>query len=414
MEKKLALDRSYDLFRQSLEVIPGGSLGVRRPQFYIGEEYPLFLKSGKGGRVWDVDGNEYVDLICGYGPLILGHQEKEIDNAVMEKLSTDGYCFAMTHEVQLELARKLIEIIPCAEMCLFAKSGSDVTTTAIRIARHVTGRNKIARCGYHGWHDWCIASKAGILPKAYEDILPFPYGDLDILEDTMKASENELAAVIITPVEHDLNIPVRDPEPGYLEGVKALTEKYGALLIFDEIRTGFRYHMGGAQAWFGVTPHLATFGKGLANGFAISALVGAKEYMQAAADKVYISATYYADGLAQLASLKTIEILERENVPDALRTKGNAFAESVSTLIEKSGVPCKYSGKPFMPYFTFHSGDASEDQELRDIFFTSLIRNRILIGPNHHGYIAHRHTQEDLQAVLQAVESALLHVKAAM
>ena len=414
MGKKLNLDRSYDLYHKSLEVIPGGSLGVRRPQFYIDTEYPLFLKSGEGGRVCDVDGNEYVDLICGYGPLILGHQEKEIDNAVIEKLKTDGYCFAMTHEMQLQLAQKLTEIIPCAEMCLFAKSGSDVTTTAIRIARHVTGKSKIARCGYHGWHDWCISGKAGILPKAYEDILAFPYGDLGALDDIMKAYGNDTAAVIITPVEHDLNIPVKDPEPGYLEGVKDLVEKYGTLLIFDEIRTGFRYHMGGAQAWFGVIPHLATFGKGLANGFAISALVGAKEYMQAAADQVYISATYYADGLAQLASLKTIEILERENVPEALRDKGNAFAERVASLIEKSAVPCVYSGKPFMPYFTFHSGDEIKDRKLRDIFFTSLIRNRILIGPNHHGYIAHRHTREDLQTVLEAVEEALFDVNAAI
>jgi glutamate-1-semialdehyde aminotransferase len=131
------------------------------------------------------------------------------------------------------------------------------------------------------------------------------------------------------------------------------------------------------------------------------------------ADAVYISATYYADGLAQLASLKTIEILERENVPQALREKGNAFAEQVDALIEKSGVPCRYSGKPFMPYFTFHSGDAEADRNMRDVFFTSLIRNRILIGPNHHGYIAHRHTDEDLERVLAAVEEALSDAGAA-
>ena len=414
MENKLNLDKSYALYHQSLKLIPGHSLGVRRPQFYIDEEYPLFLKSGNGGRVCDVDGNEYIDLICGYGPLILGHQEKEIDDAVIEKLRTDGYCFAMTHEMQLELAQKLVEIIPSAEMCLFGKTGSDVTTTAIRIARHVTKRNKILRCGYHGWHDWCVAGKAGILSKAYEDILPFPYGDLETLEVLMKTHGNDTAGVIITPVEHDLNIPVKDPDSGYLEGVKDLAEKYGALLIFDEIRTGFRYHMGGAQAWYGVTPHLSAFGKALANGFAISALVGKKEYMQAVVDDVYISATYFSDGLAQLASMKTIEILERENVPQALREKGNAFGECVESLIEQSKMPCRYSGKPFMPYFTFHSGDDAMDRRLRDIFYTSLIRNRILIGPNHHGYIAHRHTDEDLKIVLEAVEEALVDIKASI
>jgi 3-aminobutanoyl-CoA transaminase len=410
MKNKLILDRSYELYHNSLELIPGHSLGVRRPQFYIDAEYPLFLKSGKGGRVCDVDGNEYIDLICGYGPIILGHQEKEIDDAVIEKLKTDGYCFAMTNEVQFELAQKLTEIIPSAEMCLFAKTGSDVTTAAIRIARHVTKRSKVLRCGYHGWHDWCVAGKAGILSKVYQDVIAFPHGDLEILKDLMKTHGHDTAAVIITPVEHDLNIPVKNPEPGYLEEVKNLAEKFGALLIFDEIRTGFRYHIGGAQAWFGVTPHLSTFGKALANGFAISALVGAKEYMQAAVEDVYISATYFSDGLAQLASLKTIEILERENVTQALRKKGSTFGACVKSLIEKSAVPCRYSGEPFMPYFTFHSGDETRDRKLRDIFYTSLIRNRILIGPNHHGYIAHRHTEEDLKTVLDAVEEALADV----
>lgn len=413
MKNKLILDRSYELYHNSLELIPGHSLGVRRPQFYIDAEYPLFLKSGKEGRVRDVDGNEYIDLICGYGPIILGHQEKEIDDEVIEKLKTDGYCFAMTNEVQFELAQKLTEIIPSAEMCLFAKTGSDVTTAAIRIARHVTKRSKVLRSGYHGWHDWCVAGKAGILSKVYEDVLAFPHGDLEILKDLMKMHGHDTAAVIITPVEHDLNIPVKNPEPGYLEEVKNLAEKFGALLIFDEIRTGFRYHIGGAQAWFGVTPHLSTFGKALANGFAISALVGAKRFMQAAVEDVYISATYFSDGLAQLASLKTIEILEREHVPQAIRKKGNTFGAGVKSLIEKSAVPCRYSGEPFMPYFTFHSGDETMDRKLRGIFYTSLIRNRILIGPNHHGYIAHRHTEEDLETVLDAVEEALADVKAA-
>jgi glutamate-1-semialdehyde aminotransferase len=413
MENKLTLDRSYELYHKSLKLIPGHSLGVRRLEFYIGSEYPLFLESGNGGRVRDVDGNEFIDLICGYGPLILGHQEKEIDNAIIEKLNSDGYCFALTNEVQFELAQKLTDIIPCAEMCLLAKTGSDVTTAAIRIARHVTKRSKVLRCGYHGWHDWCVANKAGIPSKVYEDILPFPHGDLEILEDMLKEHEHNTAAVIITPVEHELNIPVKDPEPGYLEAVKNLTEQFGALLIFDEIRTGFRYHLGGAQAWYGVTPHLSTFGKALANGFAVSALVGAKEYMQVAVDDVYISGTFFSDGLAQLASLKTIEILERENVPQALREKGNAFGECVERLIEKSEIPCHYSGKPFMPYFTFHSGDETLDRRLRDIFYTSLIRNRILIGPNHHGYIAHRHTDEDLRIVIEAVGEALYDVKTA-
>ena len=210
--------------------------------------------SKKGGRIIDVDGNEYIDYLCAYGPIIIGYREEEIDNAVIEQIKEKGICFSLTQKLQNELVYKLWELIPSCEMASIVKTGSDATTIAIRVARAYTGKKKIARCGYHGWHDWCVEVKGGIPEKLYEDVLEFHYNDLDQLEDILKNNQDDMAGIIITPVGHPLAEPVQMPKPGYLEGVRALADKYGCVLIFDEIRSGFRCAMGGAQALFGVTP----------------------------------------------------------------------------------------------------------------------------------------------------------------
>ncbi|MCK5197615.1 MAG: aminotransferase class III-fold pyridoxal phosphate-dependent enzyme, partial [Spirochaetales bacterium] len=266
---KLNLEKSFAEFEISKKLIPGGVLGIRRPYNFVDGEFPIFFEEGKGGRVTDIDGNEYIDYLCAYGPVIIGNRESEIDEAVIEQIRGKGFCFSLTQVYQNELAEKLKELIPCAEMSLFVKTGSDATTTAIRLARSYTGREKIMRCGYHGWHDWCVEGKGGVPKKLYEDVYEFTYNRLNELEDLLKEHGNETAAVIITPLGHPLAQKIEEPAEGFLEGVKALAEKYGAVLMFDEIRTGFRVTMGGAQVYYGVTPDMAVFGKAMANGYAI-------------------------------------------------------------------------------------------------------------------------------------------------
>ncbi|NLA44496.1 MAG: aminotransferase class III-fold pyridoxal phosphate-dependent enzyme, partial [Candidatus Cloacimonetes bacterium] len=314
MADKLKLDKSMALFEESQKVVPGGVAGIRRPYNFVPGEYPIFFDHGKGGHITDVDGNEYIDYLCAYGPIILGYREEEVDNAVIEQIRNKGICFSLTQPVQTQLAQKLTEIIPCCEMAAFVKTGSDATTIAIRVARAYTNKVKIARCGYHGWHDWCVEVKTGIPEKLYEDILEFHYNDLDNLEDILKANANDMAAIIITPVGHPLGNPVEMPKPGYLEGVRQLADKYGCVLIFDEIRSGFRCSLGGAQEYFGVTPDLATIGKAMANGYAIAALVGKREIMDVLTKDVFLSSTFFPNSDAQVAALKTIEILERDKV----------------------------------------------------------------------------------------------------
>ncbi|MCB5296088.1 MAG: aminotransferase class III-fold pyridoxal phosphate-dependent enzyme, partial [Candidatus Cloacimonetes bacterium] len=339
MADKLKLDKSMAMYAEAQTLVPGAVAGIRRPYNFVQGEYPIYFDHGTGGRVTDVDGNEYIDYLCAYGPIIIGYREQEIDRAVQTQVNDKGFCFSLTQPQQSELVRKLQRIIPSCEMAALVKTGSDATTIAIRVARAYTGKTKIARCGYHGWHDWCVEVKGGIPEKLYEDVLEFHYNDLEGLEAILKANKDDMAAIIVTPVGHPLAAPVEMPKPGYLEGVRALADKYGALLVFDEIRSGFRVSLGGAQEYFGVTPDLSTFGKAMANGYAIAALVGKREPMMVLADKVFLSSTFFPNSDSIVAALKTIEILERDKVLDVVKAKGEKFAIDVQKVISESGIP---------------------------------------------------------------------------
>lgn len=411
MANKLKLDKSLTLFAEAQTLVPGGVAGIRRPYNFVQGEYPIFFEAGKGGRIRDVDGNEYIDYLCAYGPIIIGYGEEEIDNAVIEQIRSKGFCFSLTQPMQNDLVRKLQEVIPSCEMAAIVKTGSDATTIAIRVARAYTGKLKIARCGYHGWHDWCVEVKGGIPEKFYEDILEFHYNDLDQLEDILKTHANDMAAIIVTPVGHPLGSEVQMPKPGYLEGVRKLADRYGCVLIFDEIRSGFRCSLGGAQAYFGVTPDLSTIGKAMANGYAIAALVGKREVMKVLEKEVFLSSTFFPNSDAQIAALKTIEILQRDKVLDVIAAKGKKFGEQVEKAVAESGIPARFSGSPWMPFVTFPKDEAGLYKKLRPEFYTQLIRRGVFLQPFHHGYICYRHTDEDLAFTVQAIKESLAELK---
>lgn len=409
--EKLKLEKSEELYAEALDLIPGGILGIRRPYNFVPGEYPIFMVSGKGGRITDVDGNEYIDLLCSYGPIILGHREEEVDNAVIEQIRQRGFCFNLTQSMQNQLAAKMRELIPCAEMSIFVKTGSDATTAAVRIARGHTGKLKVLRCGYHGWHDWCVEVKGGIPQKLWEDVYEFHYNDLDSLEKLLRDHKGNVAAIVITPVGHPLAHPVEAPQPGFLEGVRQLATAHEAVLIFDEIRTGFRVSLGGAQARYGVTPDLATFGKAMANGYPISAVVGKREVMNAVESKVFISSTFFPNSLEMVAALKTIEIIEREQALDKLWARGQKLLDRLGEVIAASGVPCTLSGIPPMPFITFDTDPEKKYKDRRTLFYTEVIRRGVFLQPYHHGYICYRHTEEELNTVVGAVEEALAKVR---
>ncbi|HDH88257.1 MAG: glutamate-1-semialdehyde 2,1-aminomutase [Deltaproteobacteria bacterium] len=408
--EKLNITKSLKLFEEAKTLIPGGVLGARKPSDFIMGEYPIFLEYGKGCRLTDVDGNEYIDFLCGYGPIILGYREEEVDDAVIQQIQNKGYCFTLTQPYQNELAKKLNELIPSAELSIFLKTGSDATTASIRIARAYTNRIKIMRCGYHGWHDWCVEMKGGIPEKLYEDVYEFHYNDLDQLEDLMKKHGDQAAAIIMTPFGHPLHEKMQTPKPGFLEGVRKLSDKYGAVLVFDEVRTCFRLKMGGAQELYGVTPDLTVLGKGMANGYPISVVAGKSDVMMAAASKLFISSTFFPNSLPYIAALKTIEIMERDKVLDNIWAKGDRFLKNIQNIIDKHGVGAELSGVAPMFFITFKQDEMNTRKGKRDDFYTQLIRKGFFFSPHHHAFISYRHSEEDLDKTAQAIDESLAYV----
>jgi len=408
--QKLNLTKSVQLFEEAKTLVPGGVLGARKPGDFIMGEYPIFLEYGKGCRLTDVDGNEYIDFLCGYGPIILGYREDEVDDAVIKQIKEKGFCFSLTQPYQNALAKKLNEIIPSAELSIFLKTGSDATTAAIRIARAYTNRVKVMRCGYHGWHDWCVEMKGGIPEKFYEDVYEFHYNNLEQLEEFMSRYGNETAAIIMTPFGHPLHQKMQLPKPGFLEGVRELANKYGSILVFDEVRTCFRLRMGGAQELYNVTPDLTVLGKGMANGYAISVVTGKKDVMMAAASKLFISSTFFPNSEGYIAALKTIEILERDHVIENIWQKGERFIKEIKKMIDKYDVGAELTGVAPMFFITFEQGDSDIKRLRRTDFYTQLIRKGFFFTPHHHAYISHRHTEEDLNITARAIDESFAYI----
>lgn len=409
--EKLNITKSRELFEEATGLIPGGVLGARKPTDFIEGEYPIFLETGKGCRLTDVDGNEFIDFLCGYGPIILGYREDEVDEAVYKQIKEKGFCFTLTQKYQNILAKKLTELVPSSEMSIFLKTGSDATTASIRIARAYTEKLKVMRCGYHGWHDWCVEMKGGIPAKLFEDIFEFRYNTLGQLENLMAAHGNETAAIIMTPFGHPNHEEMQIPAPGFLEGVREIADKYGAVLIYDEIRTGFRLSMGGAQKLYGVTPDLTVLGKAVANGYPISAVTGKKDVMMAAAQRLFISSTFFPNSEGFVAALKTIEILERENVLDNIWEKGGRFLKKIQSVIDRHDVGAKLTGVAPMFYITFQKDEKGSYKGKRKDFYTQLIRRGFFFSPHHHGYISFRHTEEDLEQTLNAIDESLAYIR---
>ena len=408
---KLNLQKSIKLYEEAIGLIPGGVLGARKPTDFINGEYPIFLDSGKGSRLIDVDGNEFIDFLCGYGPIILGYREEEVDDAVYKQIHEKGFCFSLTQKFQNLLAAKIRELLPSWEMSIFLKTGSDATSASIRIARAYTKKLKVMRCGYHGWHDWCVEMKGGIPEKFYEDVFEFQYNRLDQLEALMAEHGNDTAAIIMTPFGHPNHQAMQTPAPGFLEGARKLADKYGAILVYDEIRTGFRVTLGGAQKYYGVTPDLTVLGKAIANGYPISVVTGKKDVMMAAESKLFISSTFFPNSESFIAALKTIEILERDKVLEDIWEKGKGFMDNIQALMDKYDVGAKLTGIAPMFYITFDKDDTGDYKKKRADFYTQMIRKGFFFTPFHHAYISYRHTKEDLDLTLNAMDESFAYIK---
>ena len=407
--EKLKLYNSKKLYDDAKKLHPGGVLGIRRPYNFVEGEYPIFLTKGQGCKVTDMDNNEYIDMLCSYGPIIIGHREEKIDSAVIKQIQNKGFCFSLTQPINTDLSKLLIDRIPSCERAIFVKSGSDATSAAIRAARSFTKKRKILRCGYHGWHDWCVENSNGVTQNVTSEVFEFKYNNLTKVEKIIKNNSDDIAALIITPIGHQYGRKVEMPEKNYLEEIREITKKNNIVLIFDEVRTGFRVSMGGAQKLLNVIPDLSTFGKAIANGYDIAALVGKKEIMEVYNEEAFISSTYFENSLAMVASIETIKFLEEKKVLEDIAIKGKYFENKVNKIMDKFESICEFSGAPWMPFITFKNG--IKKKILRDEFYLNLIRRKVFSHPYHHSYICYRHSYKDLDYVLGAIEESLQEIK---
>jgi glutamate-1-semialdehyde aminotransferase len=280
--------KSEEFLKRALNTIPLGSQTFSKSKAALPYGVsPYFVDHAKGSRFWDIDGNEYLDFVNALCCVTLGYCDPDVDDAVKIQMER-GVTFSLPHRLEAEVAEILVDMIPCAEMVRFAKNGTDVTSAAIRVARAYTGRNRVALCGYHGWQDWYIGSTAKNLgvPLVVQELShTFKYNNFSSLQELFDKYPNEFAAVILEPMN------VEYPRNNFLENVRELTKLNGALLIFDETITGFRFSEGGAQELFDVTPDLSTFGKGIANGFPLSVVVGKREIMMEM-EEIFFSGTF--------------------------------------------------------------------------------------------------------------------------
>ncbi len=394
---RLTLTQSQAWLERSRKVIPGCAQTFSKGYTqYVQGVAPIFLERGKGCRVWDVDGNPYIDYVQGLLPNILGYAHEGVNAAVAAQLS-QGHSFSLPHPLEVQLAERLTRLIPCAEMVRFGKNGSDATSGAVRAARAFTGRERIACCGYHGWQDWYVGSttrNAGV-PKAVRELThPFPYNDLASLEKLLEEHHGELAAVIMEPVNFV------EPAPGFLEGVKHLAQHHGALLIFDEICTGFHFGLGGAQKLFGVTPDLACFGKAMGNGFPISCVVGRADAMRVF-DDIFFSFTFAGEVAAMAAAMKVLDVLEQTDALARMEANGRTLQDGIAAMAREAGLGQRVRavGRPQWSLMKFSDQNGADSPLLKNLFQQEAVKRGVLLLVTHNLTAAH-----DAQAIHQTLE----------
>jgi glutamate-1-semialdehyde 2,1-aminomutase len=395
------------MLERALKAIPLGSQTFSKSKTAYPEGVsPHFIKRGDGSHVWDVDGNEYIDFVNGLASITLGYNDPDVTEAVKAQLE-EGTIFSLPHEIEIKVAEKIIEMVPCAEMVRFGKNGSDATAGAIRLTRAYTKRDNVAVCGYHGWQDWYIGSTSRNLgvPSSVRDLThSFAYNDLDSLDQLFKKYSDQVAAVIIEPMNST------EPNNGFLEGVKELTQKNGAILIFDETITGFRYANGGAQEYFGVIPDLAIFGKGIANGYPVSAVTGRAEIMKLM-EEVFFSFTFGGETLSLAAALATMTKLQQEQVVKTLWEQGGKVKKGVNTLIKQHDLEnvLSITGKDCWSFLIFKDTDIYSQWELKTLFLQEVFARGVLTLGTHN--MSYAHSDEDISKLLNVYDEVFGVVK---
>lgn len=401
------IENSNLLYRRATGLIPAYTQTLAKgPTQHVNGVLPKYLKKGEGAHVWDVDGNEYLDFQMAIGPLSLGYCYPAVDQAIRRQLE-DGITFSLMHPLEVEVAEQIRSIIPNAESVRFSKTGADVTSAAVRLARAYTGREKILCCGYHGWHEWYIGvtdRNAGVPLGVRDLVYTIEYNNLDHAEQSI---DSETAAVILEPMVFE------EPREGFLAGLREICSRKGALLIFDEMWTGFRIAQGGAQEYFGVRADLATFSKAIANGMPLSVLTGRQDVMRLLEEKVFFFTTFGGEALSLAAAQATIKELNEKQVPAYLARLGRVLRQGYQKIISDLDISyTKIIGMDARTMITFDSS-RGDSLEMKSFVQQELCRRGILWSGFHN--LSYSHTTHDVQSLLEAYQEILplldLHLK---
>jgi len=409
---KKTYEKSEALLARARKVTPLGSQTYSKSIRYFCEgAAPAFLECGQGSHVWDVDGNEFVDFMCALGPVTVGYNDPQVNAAVARQLQK-GISFSMATELEVELAETLTRIVPCAEMVRFVKNGSDATSSAVRLARAFTERDIVAVCGYHGMQDWYIGSttnRRGIPADVCALTHTFGYNDIESLKQLFAQYPGQIAAVIMEPIQAD------GPQDGYLAAVRKVTREEGALLIFDEVVSGFRYALGGASELYNVTPDLAAFGKGMGNGLPISAVAGRTDVMELIGTQgVFISTTFGGETLSMAGTMATLGILSQPGIYERIWKLGTRLLDGLRAAIVRHAVSevVKVSGLAPHGGVSFEGKGSLDYLDMLSIYQQRMVERGILTtGINN---ISVAHTEEDIDQFVAAADAAFADIRRAL
>lgn len=405
-ERMSRYSKSESHLDRAEKTIPLGSqtFSKSRTQYAVGIS-PLYAAKARGAKLWDLDGNCYIDLVSALASVTLGYGDKGVEKAVRKQM-TRGVSMSLPGVLEAEVSELIVEMVPSAEMVRFGKNGTDATSAAVRLARAYTGRDHIIVCGYHGWQDWFIGSTTrnkGIPESVSALTHKFNYNDLASLETLLREYEGKIAAVIMEPMNAIF------PVPGFLESVKQLTKDAGALLVFDETITGFRFSKGGAQEMFGVIPDLSTFGKGIANGFPLSAIVGSRDIMMEM-EEVFFSGTFGGELLSLAAAKEVLTRHSNQDICGKIAEIGSELTSATRSIIELHNLEnvIKLSGHESWTFLNWsNSGEFSSD-EIKTLFAQEMYKRGVLVLSSHNVTLAHKSKQRSqLIAVYNEVAGLL-------
>ncbi len=405
MENRYA--QSHALFDRARRVIPGGIYGHVAPATTVPRFMPMFARDGQGCRYRDQDGHDYIDFMCGYGPMLLGYHHPEVEAAVAAARAR-GAAFNHPTELTVQLAEALVARIDFAAWAVFAKNGSDLTTWAIQVARERTGRSKVIKVSgaYHGTHAWCSPGHGGILPADREHVVEIPWNDVAALETAVAQHRDDVAAFIVSPFHHPAFADSVLPTPEFVAAAQTLRERHGVVLVLDDVRCFPRLHLGGSHLTYGWQPDLAVYCKAIGNGQPLAACVGRAE-LQVAASRVFLTGSFWHDPAPLAAALTVLEIADREKVPARLEAVGRRFVEGFLALGRRHGLALQASGPFALPYVRV--ADDPGFQRMQDLCVAAAAAG-VYLHPHHNWFMSLAHTEVEIDEALTRLDRALAAV----